>query len=86
MKTMQRMAAAGAALGLLWLASPALRADDAMPAGGAQGKHWDKFDRLKKELDLSDDQVSQWKDAEKGQHDAAKLLKDKAKADEAQLA
>lgn len=86
MTTVKKMAVTGAALGLLLLASPMLRADDGKAAGDAQGKHWDKFERLKKELDLSDDQVSQWKDAEKGQRDAAKLLKDKAKADEAQLA
>jgi hypothetical protein len=48
--------------------------------------HWDKFDMLKKKLDLSDDQVSQWRDAEKGQMEKTKLLRDKTKADLAELA
>ena len=65
----------------LLLVSPALRADD---KDGQ--KHWDKFDRLKKELSLSDDQVSQWKDAEKGQKEEGKLVRDKIKADMANLA
>jgi Spy/CpxP family protein refolding chaperone len=86
MKEFRRWAVAGAALGLLLVAPPALRAEDGAPAGETQGKHWDKFDRLKKLLDLTDDQVSQWEEAEKGQHEAVKLLRDKAQAAKAQLA
>jgi hypothetical protein len=68
-------------VGALFLAAPLLRADD------KDGhKHWDKFDHLKKELSLSDGQVSQWKDAEKGQKEDGKLLRDKIKADMANLA
>ncbi|MGH7442455.1 MAG: hypothetical protein ACREKE_07280 [bacterium] len=41
---------------------------------------------LKKKLDLSTDQVSRWKNADQEKRESAKLLRDKAKADEAQLA
>jgi len=71
--------------GMLLLAAPALRAD-AADKDAHKGGHWDKFGHLKKALDLSDDQVSKWKDAEKGQREESKLLKDKVKADFAALA
>ena len=71
------------------LAAPALRADDkpaqAEEKGQGWGAHGDKFEHLKKWLDLSDDQVAQWKKAEDGQGEAGKLLRDKLKADQAQL-
>ncbi|HTB21972.1 MAG TPA: hypothetical protein VK914_04640 [bacterium] len=72
-------------LGTLLLAAPSLRADDGMDQGHAHG-HWDKFKMLQKQLGLTDDQVSQWKAAEKDQGEKAKLLADRTKADLDQLA
>lgn len=72
-------------LGTLLFAAPGLRADDGMDRAPMHG-HWDKFKMLQKKLDLTDDQVSQWKAAEKGQGEKAKLLGDKTKADFAELA
>jgi Spy/CpxP family protein refolding chaperone len=77
--------------GGILLAAPALRADDSATPPDSQGdthgadQHWDKFDGLKKRLGLTDDQVSQWKEVEKGQKDQAKLLRDKESADKANL-
>ncbi|HTA17199.1 MAG TPA: Spy/CpxP family protein refolding chaperone [bacterium] len=70
-------------VGTLLLAAPALHAD-AMTDNGHG--HWDKFDMLKKQLGLTEDQVSQWKAADKSQMEAMKLLGDQAKADLAELA
>ena len=70
-------------VGALALAAATARADD---KDGHQGKHWDKYEMLKKQLDLTDAQVSQWKDLEKGEREQGKLSRDKAKADEANLA
>jgi Spy/CpxP family protein refolding chaperone len=71
-------------MGTLLLAAPAMHADDRMDRGQGHG-HWDKFDMLKKQLGLTDEQVSQWKESEKGQKQEMKLLGDEAKADLAEL-
>jgi|SRR5665213_314391 len=70
--------------GILLMAAPTLRAEKSKGRDHGAG-HWDKFDMLKKKLDLSDSQVSRLKDADKGQRQAAKLLMDKAEADKASL-
>jgi Spy/CpxP family protein refolding chaperone len=72
-------------LGTLLFSAPGLRADDPMDKASMHG-HWDKFKLLQKKLDLTDDQVAQWKAAEKGQGEKAKLLSDRTKADLAELA
>jgi Spy/CpxP family protein refolding chaperone len=70
-------------IGTLLLAAPTMHADEMMDHGHG---HWDKFAMLKKQLGLTEDQVSQWKAADKSEKDAMKLLGDQAKADLAQLA
>jgi hypothetical protein len=82
MKALKRIASA-MFVGTLLLAVPTLHADEMMDHGHG---HWDKYAMLKKQLGLSDDQVSQWKAADKDQHDQMKLLADQAKADLAELA
>lgn len=83
MQIMKRIVSALFA-GMLLLAAPAMHADD--KKGHDPHAQWDRFDMLKKRLGLTADQVSQWKDAEKGDREQGKLLKDKTKADEASLA
>jgi Spy/CpxP family protein refolding chaperone len=72
------------------LAAPALRADDKPAQAEQKGHSWrghgDKFDGMKQWLGLTDDQVAQWKKVETGQREAGKLLRDKLKAEQAQLA
>jgi Spy/CpxP family protein refolding chaperone len=72
-------------VGTLLLAAPTMYADEMMDHGQGHG-HWDKFGMLKKQLGLTEDQVTQWKAADKSEKDAMKLLGDQAKADLAQLA
>jgi|GEM_PF-1967556 Spy/CpxP family protein refolding chaperone len=86
MKVIKGMALALIAGALLVV--PALHADDKPAQAEKEGEHWgghDKFEHMKKWLGLSDDQAAQWKKAEEGQRDAGKLLRDKLKADQAQL-
>jgi Spy/CpxP family protein refolding chaperone len=44
-------------------------------------KLWEKFDRIKDSLALTDIQAAKWMDAEKGQLKLADLLRDKTKSD-----
>jgi Spy/CpxP family protein refolding chaperone len=73
-------------VGALLAAAPALRADDGNTKNAkSEHKRWDKFDHLKKQLELTDDQVAQWKAAEKSDREEGKVLRDKVKADLAEL-
>jgi Spy/CpxP family protein refolding chaperone len=72
---------------VLLLGASALRAGDAPE--GAKGKgdrEGKRIEMLKAKLDLSDSQVAQLKEAFKGQKEAGKALRDKVKADQANLA
>jgi Spy/CpxP family protein refolding chaperone len=75
-----------AALCLLFLATPTLRADDTAPTGDKGGKMHDRMmNHMKEALGLSDDQVSKLKDENKANREASKPLREKMTLDKDNL-
>jgi Spy/CpxP family protein refolding chaperone len=82
--TMMRRLALAALAGAVLIAASSARAGEPKKDGYERG-HWDRFEALKKKLDLSDNQVSKLKEAQKSAGQDARVLKDRTEADVAAL-